>query len=48
MLVILGPEKILDASNRGLGVMADSALDPRLSTLDRGADATFGCGGAAP
>ena len=27
--------------------MADSMLDPQLSTLDRGSDATFGCGGAA-
>jgi len=27
--------------------MADSTLDPQLSTLDRGSDATFGCGGAA-
>src|SRR3990172_6312875 len=27
--------------------MSDSTLDSQLSTLDRGSDATFGCGGAA-
>jgi hypothetical protein len=27
--------------------MVASTLDPQLSTLDRGSDATFGCGGAA-
>ena len=27
--------------------MVASTLDAQLSTLDRGSDATFGCGGAA-
>jgi hypothetical protein len=43
MLVFLGPKRFWTHRR----VMADSTLDPQLSTLDRGFDATFGCGGAA-